>query len=245
MAGCRLFPVAAGRSLRTDVVPKRMAGEMNMRILTKRSWIAVLFIALPVAGIYLLATGAVSLLTPDQQGYRFYEQSKYSEAAEYFVDPLWKGIALFKQGEFKNAAGVFAGFDTAESAFNHGNALVMQGQYAGAAERYARALELSPEWEDARINREIALARAAMLKREGGDMTGGMLEADEIVFSKGKSPPSAGEEQIEGGEKISDAEQRAVWLRHVQTKPADFLQAKFAYQHAMRPALDNEQEVTQ
>ena len=218
---------------------------MNMRILIKRSWIAVLFIAVPVAGIYLLATGAVSLLTPDQQGYRFYEQSKYSEAAEYFADPLWKGIALFKQGEFKNAAGVFAGYDTAESAFNHGNALVMQGKYEGAAERYARALELSPEWEDARINREIALARAAMLKREGGDMTGGMLEADEIVFSKGKSPPSAGEEQIEGGKKISDAEQRAVWLRHVQTKPADFLQAKFAYQHAMRPALANEQEVTQ
>ena len=218
---------------------------MNMWILIKRSWIAVLFIAVPVAGIYLLATDAVSLLTPDQQGYRFYEQSKYSAAAEYFADPLWQGIALFKQGEFKNAAGVFAGYDTAESAFNHGNALVMQGKYEGAAERYARALELSPEWEDARINREIALARAAMLKREGGDMTGGMLEADEIVFSKGKSPPSAGEEQIEGGEKISDAEQRAVWLRHVQTKPADFLQAKFAYQYAMRQALANEQEVTQ
>ncbi len=218
---------------------------MNMRILIKRSGIAVLFIAVPVAGIYLLATGAFSLLTPDQQGYRFYEQGKYSEAAEHFADPLWKGIALFKQGEFKNAAGVFAGYDTAESAFNHGNALVMQGKYEGAAERYARALELRPEWEHARINHEIALARAAMLKREGGDMTGGMLEADEIVFSKGKSPPSAGEEQIEGGEKISDAEQRAVWLRHVQTRPADFLQAKFAYQHAMRPTLDNEHEVTQ
>ena len=222
-----------------------MAGEMNMWILIKRSGIAVLFIAVLVGGVYSLATGAVTLLTPDQQGYRFYEQARYSEAAEYFADPLWKGIALFKQGEFEQSAGVFAGYDTAESAFNHGNALVMQGKYEGAAERYARALELSPEWEDASINHQIALARAAMLKREGGDMTGGMLEADEIVFSKGKSPPSAGEEQIEGGEKISDAEQRAVWLRHVQTKPADFLQAKFAYQHAMRPAFDNEQEVPQ
>ncbi len=218
---------------------------MNMRILTKRSWIAVLVIAVPVAGIYSLAPGARSLLTPDQQGYRFYEQGKYLEAAEHFADPLWKGIALFRQGEFEQSASVFAGYDTAESAFNHGNALVMQGKYEGAAERYARALELSPEWEDATINREIALARAAMLKREGGDMTGGMLEADEIVFSKGKSPPSAGEEQIEGGGKISDAEQRAVWLRHVQTKPADFLQAKFAYQYAMRPLQDSAQEVTQ
>jgi len=222
-----------------------MAGEMNVRILTNRSWIVVFFIAVLAAGMYSLATGTVSLLTPDQQGHRFYKQSKYSEAAEYFAYPLWKGIALFKQGEFEQSAGVFAGYDSAESAFNHGNALVMQGKYEEAAERYARALELSPEWEDATINHEIALARAAMLKREGGDMTGGMLEADEIVFSKEKSSPSAGEEQVDGGGKISDAEQRAVWLRNVQTKPADFLRGKFAYQHAMRPALDSEQEVAQ
>lgn len=216
---------------------------MNVPILAGRSWIFVLCLTVLVAGIYSLATGTVSLLTPDQQGYRHFQNAEYGEAAERFADPLWKGIALFKQGKFENAAGVFAGYDTAESAFNQGNALVMQGKYEGAAERYARALELSPEWEDATINREIALARAAMLKREGGDMTGGMLGADEIVFSEGKSPPSAGEEQTEGGQETSDAEQRAVWLRHVQTKPADFLQAKFAYQHAMGPALDDEQEV--
>jgi Ca-activated chloride channel family protein len=218
---------------------------MNLRILPDRSWIVVLFIALLVAGIYLLAIRGVPMLTPDQHGYRLYEQARYSEAAEYFTDPVWKGIALFKQGEFEQSAGVFAGQDTAESTFNHGNALVMQGKYEAAAERYARALELNPGWEDATINREIALARAAMLKREGGDMTGGMLGADEIVFSEGKSPPSAGQEQIVGGQEMSDAELRAVWLRQVQTKPADFLQAKFAYQHAMRPLQESEQEVTQ
>ncbi len=108
---------------------------MNMRILTKRSWIAVLFIAVPVAGIYSLASGALSLLTPDQQAYRFYEQRKYSAAAEYFADPLWKGVALFKHGEFEQSAGVFAGYDSAESVFNHGNALVMQGKYETAAKR--------------------------------------------------------------------------------------------------------------
>jgi Ca-activated chloride channel family protein len=158
---------------------------------------------------------------------------------------MWTGIVLFRQGEFEKSAGVFAGIDTAQSAFNHGNALVMQGKYAEAAERYARALKLRPEWQDAIINREIALARAAMLKQEGGDMTGGMLGADEIVFTKGKSPPAAGEEQTEVGQEMSDAELRAVWLRQVQTQPADFLAAKFAYQHAMRLAPDNEQEVAQ
>ncbi len=169
----------------------------------------------------------------------------YAEAADSFADPMWAGVALFKQGEFENAAGVFAATDTAEAAFNQGNALVMQGKYSVAAEKYQRALERRPDWQDAIANREIALGRAAMLKQEGGDMTGGMLGADEIVFTKGKSPPSAGEEQSEGGEAMSEEEMRSVWLRQVQTKPADFLAAKFSYQYAMRPSPANERETAQ
>ena len=67
-------------------------------------------------------------------------------------------------------------------------------------------------------------------------MTGGMLGADEIVFSDKKSPPSDQQEETEGGQPMSDEELRAIWLRQVTTKPADFLRAKFAYQQATRPA---------
>ncbi len=86
------------------------------------------------------------------------------------------------------------------------------------------------------INREIAVMRAASLVHEGGDMTGGMLGADEIVFSDKKSPPSDQTEETDGGDPLSDEELRLIWLRQVQTKPADFLRAKFAYQQATRPA---------
>jgi len=206
----------------------------------KSWWLVVVVLAV---GSISLATGTVTLLTPDQHGYRYFEQGEFAGAATRFSDPMWRGVALFRQGEFEESAAVFAGMDSAESALNHGNALVMQGQYANAAERYARALELRPGWQDATINHEIALARAAMLKREGGDMTGGMLGADEIVFTTGDSPPGAGEEQTEGPEAMSDEELRAVWLRQVQTKPADFLAAKFAYQLATRPESGSEQEV--
>jgi len=216
---------------------------MNLHFSSARFGIAALVLGTLVASAWSLASGVFSLLTPDQRAYRLYEQARFEEAAEQFADPLWKGIALFKQGEFERSAAVFAAYDTAESAFNHGNALVMQGKYEGAAVRYGRALELDPEWEDASINREIALARAAMLKREGGDMTGGMLGADDIVFSEGKSPATAGNEQVVVAQEMSDAELRAVWLRQVQTKPADFLQAKFAYQYATRPLPDSEPEV--
>jgi Ca-activated chloride channel family protein len=189
--------------------------------------------------LYCLAEGRFSPFTPDQRGYRSFVREDYQEAAKQFADPMWNGTALFKQGEFEEAAGVFAGYDTADAAFNQGNALVMLGKYVEAADRYARALELQPDWEAANVNREIALGRARAVKKEGGDMTGGEMGADEIVFTEGKAPPSAGEEQIEEGQKLSDAEVRAVWLRQVQTKPADFLRAKFAYQYATRETRED------
>ena len=213
-----------------------MGCAMSVQPSASKFQIVGLSMALFVAGLYCLASGNGSLLTPDQLGYRLFARGLYQEAAEQFTDPIWKGVAHFKQGDFQKSEGVFSGLDTADAAFNHGNALVMQGKYEEAAERYSRALELSSDWEAAIVNRGIALARADSLKKEGGEMTGGRLAADEIVHSEGEPTQSAGEEQTEGVQELSDAELRAVWLRQVQTKPADFLRVKFAYQHATRDA---------
>jgi Ca-activated chloride channel family protein len=109
----------------------------------------------------------------------------------------------------------------------------MQGLYGEAVELYDRALTLRPNWELAVTNRSIAAARAERLKKEGGDMTGGMLGADEISFEKGDK--SGGQtEEVDASEVQSPAEMRAIWLRQVKTKPADFLRAKFAYQLSMK-----------
>jgi Ca-activated chloride channel family protein len=203
-------------------------------------WFLGLVVVAAVA--YCLAGGDCSLLTPDQLAYRDYEAGDYQTAAAGFADPMWRGAALFRQGEFEQAAGVFAGYDTAGAAFNQGNALVMLGKYDDAVARYERALELRPEWEPAIVNRDIAKARAERLRLEGGDMTGGMLGADDIVFSDKKSPPSDQTEQTDGGQPMSDEEMRSIWLRQVTTKPADFLRAKFAYQQATRPTASEDTE---
>lgn len=173
------------------------------------------------------------LLTDDQQGRRLYRQGEFAEAAKRFRDPQWRAAALYRAGEFKAAAGIYAGLDTVEADFNHGNALLMQGRYPEAIEQYDRALALRPGWQAAAVNRSIAAARAERVKKEGGDMTGGMLGADEISFEKGKGSGGQTEEAV-GTEPQSPAEMRAVWLRQVQTQPADFLKAKFAYQRAMK-----------
>ena len=194
--------------------------------------IAISLWALGIPSLALLLSTSGGLRTPEQKGYALYSKSEYAKASETFADSYWRAIALYRDGKFKEASNIFAGFDTAEGAFNHGNALLFQGNYNEAAARYARALELRRDWEDAIINREIALARAAALDFEGGNMTNGKIGADDYVInnsSNTKQSENDPTETVEGAE-LSDAGLRAVWLRQVQTDPADFLKSKFSYQ---------------
>lgn len=184
--------------------------------------------------ICYLLTGSLSILSPDRQGFTLFRKQRYQEASVHFTDPLWIGASLFKAGSFDRAATIYAGYDTSVSAFNQGTCLIMMGKYEDAASRLTRALEINPGWPEAETNLALARARAEMLKKEGGDMTGGQLGADEIVFTKTKSSNDDAVEETVDGQKLSDAEMRAIWLRNVQTKPADFLRAKFAYQHAVK-----------
>ncbi|MBB3205841.1 Ca-activated chloride channel family protein [Rhodopirellula rubra] len=179
-------------------------------------------------------------LTPDQRGQRLMDRQQYVDAAAAFRDPMRKGVAWFRAGEFEKAQRSFARVASADAEFNRGNCLVMLGQYEPAIERYDRALKLRPDWEDARVNREIAIARAAKLNNEGGDMGDQRLGADEIRFDKKKDSEGQNTE-VDDSETISDSAMQALWLRRVQTKPADFLKAKFAYQLSDQEQPEKEQ----
>jgi len=194
--------------------------------------------ALASGGLYCLGVGDCTLRSADRIAYRAFAQQDYPTATSRFVDPQWRAAALYRRGEFEQAAAIWSGADTAEGLFNHGNALLLQGQYAAAAQRFGLALERRPGWGAAQENREIALSRAAALEQSGGEMTGGMLGADDIAFA----PPSSGNDdgandptpaEVTGA---GDAALREIWLRQVQTRPADFLRSKFAYQYATRAA---------
>lgn len=171
--------------------------------------------------------------TPDQQGQRLFLQGEFASAAATFHDPLWQGAAWYRQGDFAKAAQAFARRDSAEAHYNQGNARLMLGAYDAAIACYDRALARRPGWERALHNRAIALARARRLEQKGGELGDQRIGADEIVFDKDK--PNAGQEtQLEGARALTDQEIQALWLRRVQTRPADFLRAKFAWQQALR-----------
>ena len=171
--------------------------------------------------------------TADQQGQRLMNRKDFVAAAEAFRDPMRQGVAWFRAGEFEKAEQAFARATTPEAEFNRGNCLIMRGKYDVAIERFDRALELRPGWSDAEVNRNIAVARAKMTEQKGGDMGDQTIGADEIRYDKNKE--SGGQEtETEQGPPLSDSAMQALWLRRVQSKPADFLRAKFAFQLATK-----------
>lgn len=182
--------------------------------------------------IFLLAiTWAGLWLTPDQQGQRFFDREEYRKAAEAFVDPMRRGVAWYRAGEYKKAAASFGRLSTPEAKYNLGNTQLMLGDYDSAIASYDKALQDRPDWKEAQENRDLARARGELVKGEGGDFGDQTLGADEVVFDKDKDRGGQ-ETQVAGDKVTSDAAVQAIWLRQVQTKPADFLKAKFAFQQA-------------
>jgi Ca-activated chloride channel family protein len=166
--------------------------------------------------------------TPDQQGQRLFDKREFKAAASHFSDPMRKGIALYRAGEFKEAQAVFARMDSAEAHYNRGNCLVFLGQYQDAVASYDRALSRRPDWPEATDNRNLAAIRAKQLETEGGDMGDQQIGADKIVFDKKKE--GGQETQVDGDKPADNNSMQDLWLRRIQTEPADFLRNKFAYQ---------------
>jgi Ca-activated chloride channel family protein len=188
-----------------------------------------------LVALLLVALGS-SFSTPNQRAWRHFEKGEYGKAAKQFTTPDRRGVAWYRTGDFRRAAAEFGRTGTAEGALNRGNALVFQGDYEGAIRSYAAALDLRPGWREAEENLELALGRLERMKPPD-DATpqkgvGEDDEPDEIVFDdRAKDRADANEEVIAGtGEELDDKALRAMWLRRVETKPAEFLRRKFAFQ---------------
>ena len=176
--------------------------------------------------------------TPDQQGQRLMDQEEYQQAAGKFTTPEHIGAALFQAGNFEKAASVLGRSASAEAHYNRGNAHVMLGEYDAAISAYQSALGKRPDWTEAEQNLQIATLRKQALAPPDDDFggTGGQLEADEYVFDDtGRVNKSSSEQVIDAADqKLSEDAMRAMWLRKVETRPADFLAARFNYQLATR-----------
>jgi Ca-activated chloride channel homolog len=189
--------------------------------------------AIFAAFVFALIIGTVCdtnfWFSADQRGDALFRHGKFGQAAKIFSDPMRKGVALYRAGDFLLASKSFIRVRTAAGALNEGDALLMQGAYEQAIAAFDRALSLHPGWKEAEENRALAVIRRDRLKIHGGNMTKGMEEGNETVINLNAKRGQNSQESA-GGDKLSDAELQATWLRRVQTTPSDFLRAKFSYQ---------------
>jgi len=92
---------------------------------------------------------------PDQRGLKAFEAEEAARAAELFEIPEWRSAAQYRAGQFEESAASLANVDTSLGHYNRGNALAKAGQLPAAIASYDRALELDPNDEDARYNRDL------------------------------------------------------------------------------------------
>jgi Ca-activated chloride channel family protein len=191
---------------------------------------AILFVLPPASG--LSGFSWLDLwLTHDQQGRYYFEKGDYQKAADKFEDPLWKGFALARAGDYENALNAFALSDSAEGWYNQGDALAHLGMYPEAVEAYRQALARRHPWREAEEN--LVLVQALVPKAKDKDKD---KDQQEI-------PPNLPPDQMKFDEKLKkgaktyvqqvDPKKMAdIWMRNIETTPADFLRRRFAIQAA-------------
>jgi Ca-activated chloride channel family protein len=191
--------------------------------------------------LVVLATGTANAafidwwLTPDQQGRVLFERGEYVQAAQQFEDPLWKGLAYYASEDFVSAATWFAQVDSAYGYLYLGNSMAHLDRLEEALAAYEQALVLEPEFAAAQFNRDWVQGLYDLSQKEYEDFggTGGKLGADDYVFDdRAKDAEQTMTEAEARSQGLTDEQIESIWMRRVQTTPAQFLEIKFSYQLA-------------
>lgn len=122
----------------------------------RRGWISVwlLVVLVPLPRAHALEWQDL-WQRPDQRGSKALEAEQAERAAELFESPEWRSAAQYRAGQFEASAASLANVDSTLGHYNRGNALAKAGQLPAAIASYDRALELDPNHEDARYNRDL------------------------------------------------------------------------------------------
>ncbi len=157
----------------------------------RRGWVVVwgVWFALPVPQAHAL-TWADLWQTRDQQGQEAFQAEEHERAAALFEDPSWQAAAQFRAGAYQDSAVTLDGLATPDAQYNRGNALAGAGQIGPAIEAYNLALEMDPEHEDARYNRDLLLQQPP---QNQSDSSGSEGEDSEENEAEGSPQPSSAE----------------------------------------------------
>jgi Ca-activated chloride channel family protein len=124
----------------------------------RRGWVLpglfLFALSLPVSPPAAAFEWADLWATKDQRAHRLLESGDAAAAAELFEDEQWSASAHFRNGNYQSAAEMFDN-ESANGLYNKGTALAQAGQLEAALAALNKALELQPEFDDARHNKDI------------------------------------------------------------------------------------------
>ena len=170
--------------------------------------------------------------TPDQQARRLFEAGSFGEAAARFENPHWKGVAAYRAGDLDLAAAQFARLATPEGAYNLGNTFALMELYEDALVAYDEALEARPDWQEALQNRDLVQALIAVPEdpeAQGSPGAPPSFDPDEVQVDEQGEQGEQGEVEMS---LLSDDQIAEMWMRRLQTSPAEFLRWRFAIEAA-------------
>lgn len=173
-------------------------------------------------------------LTPDQQGWLAYREKNFGKAADLFTDPMWKGRAQYRDGQYEAAAQTFDRLETPEAVFAKGMAHMRSRGYRDGIAAFEETLKLDPDFpgaaENLRTARQILdFVETAREQSDTGEDRG--IGADDIVYDN--EARRGAETQIsddtDGGLLTADQ-----WMQFVDTRTGDFLRQRFAIEAAQQ-----------
>ena len=175
-------------------------------------------------------------LTPDQQGRLAFGRKNFSDAADRFTDPLWRGYAMYRAGRYEEAVEVLDRVETAEAAFIQGMAHIKSRSYRDGVRAFQTALDGDPDYPNAAENLAVAreivdYVETAREQSDTGEERG--IGADDVVFDNEAARGAETEMEVpqEDGIGLMTTEQ---WMNTVDTRTGDFLRQRFAIEAARR-----------
>lgn len=173
-------------------------------------------------------------LTPDQQGRLAFENRQYRRAAELFADPMWRGYALYRDGQYEAAREVLARVDSAEADFIAGMAAIKSQSYRDGVRSFEAVLARDPDFPGAAQNLAVAKEIVVYIERlqetsDTGEDRG--IGADEVVFDN-ESGRGADTEIEAPQEDAAALLSTDAWMNTVDTRTGDFLRQRFAVEAA-------------
>jgi len=94
-------------------------------------------------------------LSPDQKAMKAFNAGNAEQAADLFNDRNWKAAAHYRVGDYEKSNKLLASPESSSGYYNKGNVLAKLGNYEDAIKAYDEALNMDPDNEDARFNREL------------------------------------------------------------------------------------------